>query len=172
MRQRLGIAHALLADPEVLILDEPANGLDPPGMRWMRELLRDFADRGGTVLLSSHLLPEVEALADRLVIIDHGRTLAQGTLAQLLSEGGTQVRAGDMQALGIALTRAGLVARELADGAFLVDAGPEEVGRAALAGGVALSALGPAGGRGLEQLFFNLTDVVDPVGSSNLQEAA
>jgi ABC-2 type transport system ATP-binding protein len=65
MRQRLGIAHALLGDPEVLILDEPVNGLDPPGMRWMRELLRDFADRGGTVLLSSHLLHEVEALADR-----------------------------------------------------------------------------------------------------------
>src|SRR5215218_5514099 len=73
MRQRLGLAHALLGDPQVLILDEPANGLDPPGMRWMRELLRDFADRGGSVLLSSHLLHEVEALADRLVIIDVGR---------------------------------------------------------------------------------------------------
>ena len=69
MRQRLGLAHALLGDPSVLILDEPANGLDPEGMRWMRELLRDFADRGGTVLLSSHLLYEVEAIADQLVII-------------------------------------------------------------------------------------------------------
>src|SRR3954462_3109979 len=69
MRQRLGIAHALLGEPEVLILDEPANGLDPPGMRWMREVLRDFADRGGTVLLSSHLLHEVDAVADEIVII-------------------------------------------------------------------------------------------------------
>jgi len=72
MRQRLGLAHALLGDPEVLILDEPANGLDPEGMRWMRELLRGFADRGGTVLLSSHLLTEVEAVADRMIIIGGG----------------------------------------------------------------------------------------------------
>jgi ABC-type Mn2+/Zn2+ transport system ATPase subunit len=67
MRQRLGFAHALLGDPEVLILDEPANGLDPEGMRWMRRLLRGFADRGGTVLLSSHLLAEVVAVADRMM---------------------------------------------------------------------------------------------------------
>jgi ABC-2 type transport system ATP-binding protein len=98
--------------------------------------------------------------------------VAQGTLAQLLSDGGTQVRAGDMRALGAALTGAGLAVRELADGGLLVEAGPEEVGRAALAGGVALTSLGPAGGRGLEQLFFNLTDGGDPSGGSNLQEAA
>src|SRR5882672_747541 len=84
MRQRLGLAHALLGDPEVLILDEPANGLDPEGMRWMRRLLRDFADRGGTVLLSSHLLAEVEAVADRMIIIGDGRIQAQGTRAELL----------------------------------------------------------------------------------------
>ena len=84
MRQRLGLAHALLGDPDVLILDEPANGLDPEGMRWMRRLLRDFADRGGTVLLSSHLLAEVEAVADRMIIIGHGRIQAQGTRAELL----------------------------------------------------------------------------------------
>src|SRR3954449_386906 len=69
MRQRLGLAHALLGSPEVLILDEPANGLDPEGMRWLRQLLRDFAGAGGTVLLSSHLLAEVEAVADRMMII-------------------------------------------------------------------------------------------------------
>ena len=84
MRQRLGFAHALLGDPEVLILDEPANGLDPEGMRWMRGLLRGFADRGGTVLLSSHLLAEVEAVADRMMIIGGGRIQAQGTRAELL----------------------------------------------------------------------------------------
>jgi ABC-2 type transport system ATP-binding protein len=108
MRQRLGIAHALLGDPEVLILDEPANGLDPPGMRWMRELLRDFADRRGTVLLSSHLLNEVDLLADRLVIIDLGRIVAQGSHAELLGGGGTVVRADDEASLRTALDAAGL----------------------------------------------------------------
>jgi ABC-2 type transport system ATP-binding protein len=87
MRQRLGIAHALLGDPEVLILDEPANGLDPQGMRWMRGLLRDFADRGGTALLSSHLLYEVEAVADQLVIIAGGRIAASGSRDELLTGG-------------------------------------------------------------------------------------
>ena len=78
MRQRLGIANALLGEPSVLILDEPANGLDPEGIFWMRGLLRDFADRGGTVLLSSHLLREVEAVADQLVIIGGGQIVSQG----------------------------------------------------------------------------------------------
>ncbi len=108
MRQRLGLAHALLGEPEVLILDEPANGLDPEGMRWMRDLLRDFADRGGTVLLSSHLLREVEAVADRLVIIGNGRVVAQGTRDELLAGGGTVVRATDGVRLRGALDDAGL----------------------------------------------------------------
>ena len=99
MRQRLGLAHALLGDPEVLILDEPANGLDPEGMRWMRGLLRNFADRGGTVLLSSHLLAEVEAVADRMMIIGGGRIQAQGTRAELLAEAGTIVEADDLAGL-------------------------------------------------------------------------
>jgi ABC-2 type transport system ATP-binding protein len=84
MRQRLGIAHALLGDPDVLVLDEPANGLDPDGIRWMRGLLRRFADAGGTVLLSSHLLGEVSAVADRLVVIAGGRIRATGATAELL----------------------------------------------------------------------------------------
>ncbi|WP_203982781.1 ABC transporter ATP-binding protein [Sphaerisporangium rufum] len=88
MRQRLGIAHALLGDPEVLILDEPANGLDPMGIRWMRVLLRGHADRGGTVLLSSHLLAEVERTADRLVMIAGGRIVAQGGRDELVAAGG------------------------------------------------------------------------------------
>ena len=85
MRQRLGLAHALVGEPSVLILDEPANGLDPEGIAWIRTLLRDFAARGGTVLLSSHLLAEVQATADHLVIIDHGRVVASGTQASLLA---------------------------------------------------------------------------------------
>ena len=157
MRQRLGLAHALLGDPQVLILDEPANGLDPPGMRWMRELLRDFADRGGTVLLSSHLLHEVEALADRLVIIDLGRIVAEGSLAELLAGSGTLVIAPDEAGLRAALDAANLTARPSRDGGFIVDAEPEDVGRAALAGGVAVGRIGPSGGWGLEQLFFDLT---------------
>ncbi len=157
MRQRLGVAHALLGDPEVLILDEPANGLDPPGIRWMRELLRDFADRGGTVLLSSHLLHEVQALADRVVIIDLGRIVAQGSLAELLAGSGTVVRGEDDVRLRSALETAGLQARPAIDGGFVVEAQPDVVGRAALAGGVALSRLAPADGSGLEQLFFDLT---------------
>src|SRR5262245_12849702 len=172
MRQRLGVAHALLGDPEVLILDEPANGLDPPGMRWMRELLREFADRGGTVLLSSHLLLEVEALADRLVIIDRGRIVAQGSTAELLSGTGTLVRADDMPALRRALSAAGHALTETPDGGILVEALPEEVGRVALAGGVALTRLGPAAGSGLEQLFFNLTAGEERAAGPDLEEAA
>jgi ABC-2 type transport system ATP-binding protein len=157
MRQRLGIANALLGDPQVLILDEPANGLDPPGMRWMRGLLRDFADRGGTVLLSSHLLHEVEALADRLVIIDLGHIVAEGARDELLARSGTLVLADDGAALREALRSAGLAARPASGGGFVVEAEPGAVGRAALSGGVALSRLEPARDSGLEQLFFDLT---------------
>ncbi len=158
MRQRLGIAHALLGDPEVLILDEPANGLDPEGMRWMRMLLREFAERGGTVLLSSHLLHEVEAIADQLVIIRGGLIVARGASAELLARAGTLVDANDRAALQAALSAARLPVRSGAtDGGFLVDAEADAVGRAALAGGVALSRLGPSGAAGLEQLFFELT---------------
>lgn len=83
MRQRLGIGHALLGQPRVLILDEPANGLDPQGIQWMRGLLRQLAEDGCTVLLSSHLLHEVEQVADRIVMIGQGRILAQGTITEL-----------------------------------------------------------------------------------------
>jgi ABC-2 type transport system ATP-binding protein len=157
MRQRLGIANALIGEPEVLILDEPANGLDPEGMRWMRGLLRDFAERGGTVLLSSHLLHEVDAIADRLVIIGSGKIVAEGSKEELLSDAGTLVRADDGEALGRALAGAGLDARESEGGGFLVDAEPRAVGAAAQGGGVALVHLAPAGDAGLEQLFFDLT---------------
>ncbi|WP_272477586.1 ABC transporter ATP-binding protein [Baekduia alba] len=183
MRQRLGIANALIGDPEVLILDEPANGLDPEGMRWMRGLLRDFADRGGTVLLSSHLLHEVEAVADQLLIIGKGKIMAKGTRDELLAGAGTLVRAADDQdgLLQSALDAASLTARAHPDGGFIVDAEPEQVGRAALDGRVALSRLGPSESAGLEQLFFDLTSdaAADPSGAGapdasqpDLQETA
>jgi ABC-2 type transport system ATP-binding protein len=172
MRQRLGIAHALLGEPEVLILDEPANGLDPPGIRWMRQLLRDFADGGGTVLLSSHLLHEVQALADRVVIIDNGRIVAEGGLGELLKGSGTVVRGDDDVRLRSALDAAGLEARPALEGGFVVEAAPEAVGRAALEGRVALSRLAPADGSGLEQLFFELTTGGGETGRTERGEAS
>lgn len=99
MRQRLGIGAALLGDPDVLVLDEPANGLDPAGIRWMRGLLRDFADSGGAVLLSSHLLREIEAVADDLVIIGRGRVVTAGRTKQLIDAAG-----GDLEDLFLTLT--------------------------------------------------------------------
>ncbi len=99
MRQRLGIAVALVGDPAVLVLDEPANGLDPAGIREMRDLLRSHADRGGTVLLSSHLLHEVEIVADDIVMIGDGRIVARGSKSDLLGTAGTIVRATDLPAL-------------------------------------------------------------------------
>ncbi|SCL34824.1 ABC-2 type transport system ATP-binding protein [Micromonospora pallida] len=157
MRQRLGLAHALLGDPRILILDEPANGLDPEGIFWMRGLLRDFADRGGTVLLSSHLLREVEAVADRLVVIGGGRIVAQGGKDELLAGAGTLVRARDPQALRGALAAAGLSVTGSTDGGLLVRAEAGAVGQAAADAGVALTELRPAGSGGLEQLFLTLT---------------
>jgi len=157
MRQRLGLAHALLGDPEVLILDEPANGLDPEGMRWMRGLLRGFADRGGTVLLSSHLLAEVEAVADRMMIIGDGRIQAQGTRAELLTESGTIVEAADLAGLEAALHLAGLTMHPADGNRRRVEAEPEVVARAAMAGGVALRRIAPAEDVGLERLYFELT---------------
>ena len=157
MRQRLGLAHALLGDPEVLILDEPANGLDPEGMRWMRRLLRDFADRGGTVLLSSHLLREVEAVADKLVVIGGGKVVAQGDQAELLAASGVVVKALDPGALDLVLRRIGLTGTKTTDGGVVVQSDAETIGRAAADAGLVLLELRPAGGGGLEQMFLTLT---------------
>ena len=158
MRQRLGIAHALLGDPEILILDEPANGLDPEGMRWMRGLLHDFAQRGGTVLLSSHLLHEVQAIADRLLIISAGRIVAQGTRDELVGDRArTRVRAADDDLLRRALVDRAITVSVADDGVLLADATADTVGDVALAAGVALRALGSTRDDGLEQLFFELT---------------
>jgi ABC-2 type transport system ATP-binding protein len=156
MRQRLGIATALIGDPEVLVLDEPANGLDPAGIRWMRDLLRGYADQGGTVLLSSHLLHEIEVVADDLVVIGNGRIVASGTKGELLASAGTYAAAPEPAALAAALTSAGHAA-QLSLGGIRTDADTAEVGRVALAAGVPLTELRPADGAGLEEMFLELT---------------
>ncbi len=156
MRQRLGIAHALLGDPSILILDEPANGLDPAGIHWMRGLLREYAGRGGTVLLSSHLLHEVEQIADDLVLIGRGRIVAQGTKEQLLQTRGTYVRAVEQDRLAEALAVAGLPVAPSGSG-LRSEAEPVEVGAVAARDGITLVELRAAEGAGLEELFLELT---------------
>ena len=158
MRQRLGIATALIGDPAVLILDEPANGLDPAGIRWMRGLLRDFADRGGTVLLSSHLLHEIEVIADDLVVIGNGRIVAQGTKTELLGSAGTIVRSDDRPAVASALTASGFASSPLEDDGLLVQAGVRDVGQIAFSAGVPVLELRAADGAGLEEMFLRLTE--------------
>ncbi|MBB2892344.1 ABC transporter ATP-binding protein [Flexivirga oryzae] len=157
MRQRLGIAHALLGDPQVLILDEPANGLDPAGIRWMRSLLRGFADEGGTVLLSSHLLHEIEVVADDLVVIGRGKIVANGSKAELMSAAGTTVRSTDDARLANALEVGGFQAGPLAGGGVHTDAEPRMVGQLALEQQIALVELREAGTAGLEEMFLQLT---------------
>jgi ABC-2 type transport system ATP-binding protein len=157
MRQRLGIAGALLADPPVLIFDEPANGLDPEGIRWMRDLLRGHAARGGTVLLSSHLLGEVEHTVDRLLVIGAGRIVADGQVSELLGSDGTSVTAVDLAGLTRVLQGAGFHVQHGPDGALVVEgAEPAVVGALAASAGIALTDLRPLQ-RGLEDLFFQLT---------------
>ncbi len=161
MRQRLGIATALIGEPEVLVLDEPANGLDPAGIRWMRDLLRDFADAGGTVLLSSHLLHEIEVIADDLVVIGQGRIVAGGKKGDLLAAAGTLVRCAEPDRLAGALVAAGHTADAAGDGhdggAVRTDADPARVGVLAHQAGVPLTELRPADGAGLEEMFLRLT---------------
>jgi len=159
MKQRLGIANALLGDPEILILDEPANGLDPAGIRWMRGLLKSYADRGGTVLLSSHLLHEVEMIADEMILIGRGKILAQGDRAALLSHNTAQA-----ETLATSLDNAALSAALSAKGISVVPAGEGlritaeavEVGRTALEHQIVLTDL-RSGDGGLEELFLQLT---------------
>src|SRR4051794_22191336 len=130
MRQRLGIGNALMAEPSVLILDEPANGLDPAGIHWMRSLLRGYAERGGTVLLSSHLLHEVEMIADELVLIGRGRIVAQGTKADLLQTHGAFVRAEHPAKLAAVLAEAGIKATPSGPGGGLrAECDPLDIGR-------------------------------------------
>jgi ABC-2 type transport system ATP-binding protein len=159
MRQRLSLAGALLGDPEVLILDEPANGLDPEGVHWLRGFLRAFADGGGTVLVSSHLLAEVAQTADDVVIVARGRLVAQGSLDELArrSRPAVRVRTPQPEALRGALARAGLRAEAVgADELVALDATAEAIGLAAAGAGVPVYEL-TAERADLERMFLELT---------------
>ncbi|MFT4188186.1 MAG: ATP-binding cassette domain-containing protein [Aeromicrobium sp.] len=156
MRQRLGIANALIGDPKILILDEPANGLDPAGIHWMRSLLRAYADQGGTVLLSSHLLHEIEIIADEIIVIGNGRIVAQGTKDELLQGAGAYVQAVDNPGLAAGLQQAGHTVSASGEG-LRVDAEPLQIGQVAAAGGHVLVELRRADSAGLEEMFLQLT---------------
>jgi len=159
MRQRLAIASALLGDPQVLILDEPTNGLDPPGIAWMRELVRRQAAGGRAVLISSHLLAEVAQSVDDVVIIAKGRLRAQGTLEQVLGGdevASTEVRAREIDRLTHALEAAGHRVERNGDTLLVLGVAAEQVGEFATREGVTLSYIAPRG-RSLETAFLALT---------------
>src|SRR6185295_19083929 len=156
MRQRLGLAAALLGEPELLILDEPANGLDPEGVRWLRDFLRAYAAEGRTVFVSSHVLAEVAQTVDQVLIINRGRLVVESPLAELTARvgGAVRVRTPKPQQLEQALRAAQIQPTETADGALLVPgATSERVGEIAFDAGVPLHELAPEG-TSLEEIFL------------------
>lgn len=157
MRQRLSVAGALLGDPHLLVLDEPANGLDPEGIHWLRDFLRGFAGEGKTVFISSHVLAEIQQLVDEVVIIHHGKLVTHESIEDLTARGtaGTAVRSPQAERLSEALARDGIVST--ADGdRLLTGAPPERVGEIAAADGIVLHELiGQAAT--LEEVFLELT---------------
>jgi ABC-2 type transport system ATP-binding protein len=172
MRQRLGIATALLRRPRLLILDEPATGLDPAGMRDMRLLIRRLADEGITVLLSSHQLPEVQELCDRVAIVDSGRVVYEGALADLRRQGGGGYRlrtTDDGAALRIAGGQPGIESVRAGEHGLGFQADEQHVGALSLAlaaAGIGILALAPELAT-LEDLFFHLTEGADEDGSAS-----
>jgi ABC-2 type transport system ATP-binding protein len=161
MRQRLSVAGALLGEPGLLVLDEPANGLDPEGIRWLRNFLRSFAAEGGTVFISSHVLAEVSQLADEVVIIHRGKLVAHEPLAALTARasGGTVVKSPDGERLRERLVQAGLDTTAVAPGELRVAAPPERVGEIAAEAGAVLHELRGQGAT-LEEVFLALTSEV------------
>jgi ABC-2 type transport system ATP-binding protein len=176
MRQRLALATALLGDPRVLILDEPANGLDPEGIAWLRRLLRSLADEGRTVLVSSHVLSEVQQLVDHVVILHRGRLVRQGALSELADrQAWVSVRTPQADRLLAALARTGIeqarIQRTGPDQLRVIGLGAAEVGRLALAERVELHQL-TTEHSGLEQTFFALTAKAEQLPDSTLKEAS
>lgn len=159
MRQRLGLASALLGDPDLLVLDEPANGLDPEGVRWLRDFLRDFVSGGRTVLVSSHVLAEVAQTVDQVLIINHGRLVTESTLADLTARvgGAVRVQSPELDRLDEALTREGIVTTRSNDHALLAQGTTRErVGEISFAAGVVIHEL-VTEGSSLEEVFLDLT---------------
>jgi ABC-2 type transport system ATP-binding protein len=159
MRQRLALAAALLGDPRILVLDEPANGLDPLGIRWTRGFLRQLADDGRCVLVSSHQLGELEAIADRVVMIDRGRLLADTGTDSALARRGREVtaRTREPERLAELVARAGGTARQIGDRELVVRGlTAERIGEIAAGAGVVLHSLAE-GGSALEELFLELS---------------
>jgi ABC-2 type transport system ATP-binding protein len=159
MRQRLGLAAALLGDPRVLVLDEPANGLDPQGIRWLRDFLRGLAQEGRAILVSSHVLAEVSQTADDVVVINKGRSVAQSTLTDLIarSGGGVRVVGPDVPRLGEVLRQAGATISGNGREIIVRDRSGEEIGRTIAEHQIVVSELSPVGSS-LEDVFFELTE--------------
>jgi ABC-2 type transport system ATP-binding protein len=171
MRQRLGLAAALLGDPAVLILDEPANGLDPEGIRWLRGFLRHLSSEGRTILVSSHMLQEVEQTVDDVVIIANGKLVKQGTMRELHGEATSVVRSADPARLAGALQAAGLRCMPGVDGATTVQTHDlVRIGEIALGEGIAVHEL-RVQDTDLEALFFELTEAPENQ-NRNLGDAA
>lgn len=166
MRQRLGLAAALIGDPELLLLDEPANGLDPKGIRWLRQFLRELAHaKGKTIFVSSHILAEVSQMVDEVVIINRGRLITQGPVANVVANMGRTVvvRSPDIGRLaGLLRGREATVNYDNADRILVSGVDIEEVGRLAAAEGVVLYELSEHG-VSLEETFLALTDGEEPV---------
>ena len=158
--------------PVVLILDEPANGLDPAGIRWMRDLLRDHADHGGTVLLSSHLLAEIEIIADDIVMIGQRRIVAQAPRPNCCLRRAPSSAPRPRSSLQLALAAVGLVVTAAADGALRTDADTALVGKVALDGGVVLIELRKPTSAGLEEMFLELTGDTERKRTDNRTEEA
>jgi ABC-2 type transport system ATP-binding protein len=158
MRQRLGLAAALLGDPEVLVLDEPANGLDPQGIRWLRDFLRSLAGEGRTILISSHVLSEVAQTVDEVVIIHRGKLIRHAAMADVetMAAGSTIVRSPTAERLAELLADAQIEATSLADGGLSVAAPPERIGEIAAEHRIVLHELSVERAS-LEEVFLELT---------------
>lgn len=159
MSQRLGIAAAILGDPKYLLLDEPANGLDPEGIAWLRDFLRHYASRGKGVFVSSHLLSEMSQLADNIVVIGKGKLIADTSVEALLSDkghSGTFVRTSKTSAFKKVLKQAGYEVTESNGGLIVAGVKPEVIGKLAYEAGVPVGELSPHGAS-LEEAFLELT---------------
>jgi ABC-2 type transport system ATP-binding protein len=173
MRQRLGLAAALLGDPRVLVLDEPANGLDPQGIRWLRDFLRSLAAEGRAILVSSHVLSEVAQTVDEVVVIHRGRSIEQAPIGELLAGrgGGVRVAGPDASRLAELLRADGAEVSDGHNGAIVVaDRSGEQVGALIAANGIHISELASAG-QTLEEVFFELTSEEEPAASDEEQAA-